>query len=462
MLEIKKNDSQIDEIIKDDDRVYEDLIKELNERGEDNTYELFINYYKKAYQKDFQEQVKEGLLELEDEMDFASLNKDKEIEKEDMSDEKKFKQSLKEKAYTSYYENVFIQYAILLERALDEENGEGKFSITDKQGTELVLYEKYLQNIDRICKNNNINLDNIDSVKSIKEKAKEDINRKKEAIRYKNNKDIKGINEINQRRNEIAKSLDDISISMNGGNTRDFDSKIKELREEYMKLTYELRTQEPTLEQIEIEAKTEQENQDFATRTYGVNNEIANEYSKGVNVEDRSKDLSGESKDTTNKAMEYKIEQTRNTTIQAEEMLKSAEEAVRNCSFEDVVKYMNIADMYISSEQTSKEQVKSEKTVTTKDDMDKQLDEKEQKNKGEEEASKQIRGIDDKKEEKYDNSIYGQCRDPKNIASDKEQLQAYYLEQIEKRRQQINGVEKENKQAAKETDIDYVRTINRR
>ncbi len=462
MLEIYSGDENNNKNSKE----YEELMEKLKEHGKDNTYEIFMEYYKKHYGLDFQEQVSKDLPVIQDEGDFEGLNKNIELKKQekenkinekDISDEKKFKQTLREKVYTNYYEHVFKQYAALLDRALREQSEREDFSISDKQGTELVLYEKYLQDLDIICKNNNINLNENDSIKSAKKQLKADVDKRKKTIEHKNNTDIEQIDKINQRRNQIAKRLDDISFSMNGGSSKDYEYEIKQLRKEYIDLTYRLRTQEPTLEQIELQATRKEKNQEYAVRTYGSNNELANEYSIGVNVEDSRKDFSGSSKDTTNKAMEYKVNQTQNTTIQAEEMLESAEEAIKDGNFDDADKYINISDMYSSSEQVSQEQVKENKETTTKKDLDKQLQSKEDKNKGEQETSKTIRGIE---EDNKDNSIYDECRN--NVANEEEQKKLYYLEQIEKRRNQIRGIEKENKESADKTDIDYVRVINKR
>lgn len=470
VLEIKTNYSEDEknEIIKGDDKSYEKLMSELNERGEDNTYKLFVDYYKRVYRTDFEEQIKEGLSEFENDKNIKNLEEEKgtdNIEKE-TPDEDNFKNELKEKVYANYYEMVFEQYSFLLINSLNEQKNRGKFSITDKQGTELVLYERYLQNLDAMCKNNNVNLYRNDDIKKVKEDLNIKVNKLKGSIEYNNNKDIDNIRKINSRRNEISKRLDDISISMNSGSNLDYSYEIESLRKEYMDLTYRLRIQEPTLEDIELQARTEEKNQEFAQRTYGDNNEIANMYSVGINIDDQRKYQSGDSKDPTKNAMETKTMQTDYTNNQAQEMLRSAKEAVKSGNYKDVEKYLNVADMYISGEETSREQIDEGINTSTVKDVDKSWNEKEKSNDADEKSEMKIRGIDKSKDnleedkKKDENSIYSLCRDPKNLASNEEQLKLYYLEQIAKREDRIKGIEKENEKSAKKTGIDYVRVRN--
>lgn len=477
MLEIKdeniknENFDEMAEMIKGDDREYEKLMQELKKRGEDNTYQLFIEYYKGMYGKNFEEELRENLPKMDNEKDFNSLTKsrvnakniDEKESKEKLesasNDEKSFKQKLKESTYIGYYENIFTRYMAIMQEALEEQRYNRAFSISDNQGTKLVLYEKTLNDINRICKSNNIDLDGNENVKKMKDNFREEIKKSKDIVSYNNEKDIKEIGKINSRRNQIAKRIDDITISKNGGSRKDYNYELNELRKEYMQLTYRLRVQKPTLEKMELDAKSKQETEEFAYRTYGTNNTIANEFGSGVTKDEKGTTLSGESLDKTNNAMEQKIGQNDNISKQANDLLDSAKMAVKDGNFEDAMEYIKTADeLYISPSKSSQEAVKQKSPDSTKTQVEKDIDEKEKQVKKDDENIKDKNQIGKKTTKNITGyTVYDECRDPKNIANEEEMKKNYFYELIEDRKNQINGIKKENEKSAQESGIQYER-----
>lgn len=168
--------------------------------------------------------------------------------------------------YKSVLEDYYRLKQNIQESGWDSQIATGSLSTTDKIGTELVLYEKYLKDIDERYKNVT-GIDIIrddDEIKKFEEELVIHDEKNETAILNKNDDNMSQIIDVYERRNSLATEIANLSSKANIMDTEKFNQQMDILQNEYTKLSAKLYNLTPN--PLDVEKNIEQMNKDESYR----------------------------------------------------------------------------------------------------------------------------------------------------------------------------------------------------
>ena len=411
----EKMEEILDEILQENISVetFQEVAARSLETAEyDKVNQLLLQHYNKKVGYNFQDAVRQELklmvnekmlskLEKTDDLDKAREEQANEIGNEENIDKdtlEKATKSMNEKnkenqkrtqemdfraeLMKQVYIEEFKKYSNMLYKMKERQAYNRELTVGDKEGTELVLYEKYLITLQAnykgyagLKKLDEKDLNEVEEIKKLKEKAGYDLGKTEEYIDSKVNKRLNNVKELYQKRQKIARKLSEITDDkILQQNPTEFKKQMDYYQEEYRKLTYEMRIQDPTLETYEQMIAMEQENKEFSQRENGVNSELG--FASGYSDKQKDIDIKMHNKNIESKVgkMGYKDDvAVKNAT---RDLIKEA--AVRLEQTEDYAKveeYLQSAEdmLGIKDNENKEAEGKQEKVSNQKPDkyMDK-------------------------------------------------------------------------------------------
>lgn len=249
----------------------------------DDVNRMLIEYYDKKQgtydiQKSLQESFVEGAMEKLQEReekkaledldlpDDVSENVKKEalerVKKEGKSKELT-EEDLKSELYKAIYEEVFEKYSVLMDKIKDKQIREGSLTVGDKEGTELIIYERYLVGIEMANhKIGGTRFSDDPRISELRKSFKERFDQKQKQVDDVTRESIDELKHLYEEKNEIAEQIEYYTINSHLVSKEKTDA----LREKYFSLSYEIREQEPTLEEYSSQIDELEKNRDFAER----------------------------------------------------------------------------------------------------------------------------------------------------------------------------------------------------
>lgn len=347
------------------DRTNEMLLRYYNEKTGDDFQKglkeiLGIEAYKKlkkklkAHGKDIDENEKEEQIRDMSEEAF----KDEEVSKEDKERaikkvEKEAKSDsdveldFKAELMKSVYEEAFERYENILTKYKNIQLREESMTVGDREGTELVLSEKYLRNIEKNyskyarAKGLDVkNLDEDDNIRAKKEKLESDMKKLTKANDLKIEDNIQRIRILLSRRNEVAEKMLEISENRESMSPEQFKASMDYYQQQYFDLTVEMRSQDPTLEMYQQDIRQENENIEYSNMSIGARNDkiVAGSYQErkdevpniGDNNIEQIQDITQDFGTTSKEAIDELIEDAQDALDKgdldhATEIIESAE-----------------------------------------------------------------------------------------------------------------------------------------
>ena len=387
LFEQKRN--EIQEILKKEyDLMQSDKSNEINLEPKDRYVETASQAIIKAYNKrekgDIQSELRAYLEPTMLEKVKASLdgqdidkikeNEQRELEKEissvegegisvDGNTKKEIKKSIEERENTKETQEVNLRAEVLkamykttleeyyrLKLNLQEGyNGQlktGDISVGDKQGTKLVLYEKYLRDIDQrykgVAKSYIIGDD--PDIKKFEEKLEKRTLYNEKNVIEKAQDNVEDIQRLYDERNDIAMRIAWLSENAGVMDPQKFDSQMDELQEEYVQASAKLHAISPSPAELKKSIEERGEDEKFRAKQLGVREmqhdkrlgvaakEVEND-EKVFDVVDDMKEQSYESSNIIVSAVDsvyesYLEAEERGNYEKAEELLQSLEEMV--------------------------------------------------------------------------------------------------------------------------------------
>lgn len=418
MLNIKTNkhvelEKELNEILDKNISVetfQETAVRTLETSEYDKVNSILLDYYNKKVGYDFQESLKAQLKLMVNERVLSKLDSTEDLEKSheeqineigskenvDKDTLHKAKENIKEneenkksnqefdlraELMKQVYIEEFKKYSNLLYKMKERQADKRMLTIGDIQGTELVLYEKYLITLQANYKGyasmqklDEKDLNEIEEIKKLKDKAEYDLGKKEEYIDSKVNIRLNNVKELYLKREEIAKKISEITDDkiLQSDNER-FKKEMDFYQEEYRKLTYEIRVQDPTLETYEQMIAIEQENKEFSQRENGVNSELG--FASGYTDKQKDIDIKMHEKSIESKAqnMEYRDDiVVRNAT---KDLIKEA--SVRLDQTEDydkVEEYLQSAEDMLGIKENEDKEAKGEQEKISNAKLDNYMD----------------------------------------------------------------------------------------
>ena len=349
------------------------------------------------------------------------------------------------------YIEEFKKYAELLYKLKERQAYDRNLTIGDKQGTELVLFEKYLMNLEASYKgyanSKNLtdkNLNDYKEIKEIKEKLAYDLGKKEEYIDNKVNVRMNIFKEIYQKRQEIAKKISEIADNkMLKNNPERFKKEMDYYQEEYRKITYEIRVLDPTLEEYQEMIRVEQENKDFAKRELGINSQVG--FSTGYSDNQKEIDESMVKKSIESKSinMEYKDNTIVKNTV--DDLIREASTRInQNIRYDEVEEYLQQAEDMLSINENENKEAKKKQNKISNEKLDKYMDKKVS-GKTDEEIRKEEKNAKNPSNYESPFTVRNECNDTKvkeNDLNKKLELKER-LRKIQEKRNQIFGKQKD-------------------
>lgn len=389
------------------DRTNEMLLKYYNEKNGDDLQStlkiiLGIGAYKKLMKRyklhgknidgnEKEEQIRDMSKEVFEDEKVDDMTKERAIKKVEQEEKADSTESLDFKAelMKAVYEEAFERYDSLLTKYKNIQLREESMTVGDKEGTELVLYEKYLKNMEKkyakYARSKGLDIKELDQDKDIKakkEKLENDMKKITKSNDLKVEDNILRINILLDRRNQIAEKMLEISENRESMSPEQFKSSMDYYQQEYFDLTVEMRSQDPTLEMYQQDISQENENIEYSNRTIGARSDkiVAGSYqemdyeNKKEDVGDRNinqiQDMSQDFGKTSQKVVSELIEDAQDALekgdlVHATEVIESAEVISfgREVSYDDSsddVENINNEEMKEKIDETQKEDQKED------------------------------------------------------------------------------------------------------
>lgn len=258
--------------------------------------------------------------------------KDKNVEE----NEENLRQVVLKAMYKSVLEEYYRLKQNVQETGWNSQIATGDISTTDKIGTELVLYEKYLKDIDdryrAVAKVDIIRDD--EEIRDFEESLVIHDEKNESAILNKNEDNLSQIMEVYEERNSIATEITNLSSKANLMDNQEFNKQMNALQNEYVKLSAKLYNLNPN--PLEIEESIQQRNKDekFRDREIGTRYQITHARGLGLKATSRIEENDirvGENVENTNKQIvESDSEQKRSIDV----IIESYEEAESRGNYE--------------------------------------------------------------------------------------------------------------------------------
>ena len=227
------------------------------------------------------EQIREVAKETQDEEESIDDETKKRAEnkiKKDKSKEGLSKNELKAELMKAVYMDVFERYEKALIDYKKVQERKEMATIGDREGTEIILYERYLQKLEKNYANfaraNGVDMKDID--------ADEDIKKKKEMFaktigEYDDINDqnveqnLKRVDELTKKRDYYAGKLAEIIENKDNMSHVEFHNSLQSYNDLYIEATLELNSIKPSLGMYQQNLETEKENMEFYEREIGFN-----------------------------------------------------------------------------------------------------------------------------------------------------------------------------------------------
>lgn len=377
----------------------------------DKTNNLLLKYYNEKNQNDFEKELKATLTvgaykKIKKKLDGVNKEEQEEqirdISKEALAGEqvdqdieeraiKKVKEEIeageevdiKAEVMKAVYEEAFEKYATLLEKYKMAQLREESLTVGDKEGTELVLYEKYLLNLER-------SYSNYASKKGLEVKSLFDdpqIKAKKEKLEYEMKKitrsndmavsdNLQRIKVLSDRRNYLAEEMSKLAQNRKNMSPEQFRQSMDYYQQQYFEVTIDIRAQDPTLEEYRAQIEQENENIEYSDREIGVrsDNIIAGNY---VEKDEIGSDVLGE--ENIEEIEEIDEEYAESSKDAVEDLVKEAKEALQYGDLkraEEVIESAeSIAFGRALSHRESSEEEPKETEEQIKDDLEENYEE---------------------------------------------------------------------------------------
>jgi len=401
-----------------------DVEKIASNSSFDRNNEILLKYYNEKTGNDFQEGLREELgikvaEKLKKKLDNKKINdKQKEEQIRDMSreafEEEQVDKDIQERVIKKVekendlsqkevdfkaelmkgvYEEAYERYSSILEKYKRQQLREESMSIGDKEGTELVLYEKYLSNIEKkyssYAKSKGLEENHIEDDKNIKE-IKEKLRTNMKSMTRSNDEhiedNIQRIKILSDRRNAIAEKMVEISENRDNMSPANFKATMDYYQQQYFAITVEMRSQDPTLEMYQQQLMQENENIDYSNRTIGGRNDniVAGSYQEIDSYGNEKEDLGDQNVKAINE-----ITQDYSTSVETnvDDLIVEAQEAVNSGDLEHAIEVIESAEaITFGYEISAKDQAENE-TNPTDDQAKEQIDKNKDKDSEKEENS---------------------------------------------------------------------------
>ena len=240
--------------------------------------------------KEIDEEVKDKEIEKETKEIAKQENltrEDEEKIKEEAKDEKQLTSNdIKALAIKTIYENTLDEYHRLREDLYTGYNGQvktGNLTNGDKMDTKLIMYQRYLRNLDMQYKGYTGYIITQDD-EALKEKenkyfTKEQMNEK--SVYQKTEKNLDRVSKLNEELNSIADDIARISQNSAIMSPEQFETSMNNLQEQYKEKTLELRALDPNMVELSREINEKEKNDIVQERLVGQGYENL-KYKKGV------------------------------------------------------------------------------------------------------------------------------------------------------------------------------------
>jgi len=420
MLSIKTENEQKIEIVLEEildknvsvETFQETAARSLETAEYDKVNSLLLDYYNKNQGYEFQDSLKQQLKLMVNEKVLAKLDDSKDLEKskdeivnqigneenidkdtlekakknlDDKNKDEKQKEDqefdLRAEIMKQVYIEEFKKYSTLLYRLKEMQVYNHDLTVGDKQGTELVLYEKYLTNLENSYRayagtnklEEKVLNDNID-VKDLKEKLAYDVDKKETNIDYKVNKKINNFKELYVKRQEIAKEISEITDNESlKSDSEKFKKRMDYLQDEYRNLTYEMRVQDPTLDEYQEMISIEKENKEFAIKELGIDEELgfaAGYSNKQIEIDKKMIQNSTEKKVIT---MEQKDNITVRNTV--DDLIRETTLLIdEDIDYDKAEEYLQSVEDMLGIYENQKDEAKGDQEKVSNEKLDKHMD----------------------------------------------------------------------------------------
>lgn len=490
----KEMQKALDEILEENVSVetFQEMAARSLENAEiDKVNSMLLDYYNKKVGYNFQDSLRQQLKLMVNEKVLVKLNDNEDLEKskEDKvsevgneenvdkdtlekaskkMDEKEKEESKQKNDSQEYnfraelmkqvYIEEFKKYSDLLYRLKERQAYDRDLTIGDKQGTELVLYERYLMNLEaryrgyaNLNKLDEKTLNDNEEIKELKEKLACDLGKKEEYIDSKVEIRLNNFREMYQKRQEIAKKISEITDDkLLQQNPQKFKQEMDRYQEEYRKITYEMRVQDPTLEQYQEMIKIEQENKGFAQRKLGINSEVGFESGYSEKQKDIDEKLIKNSTEARTVNMGYKDDNTVKNTL--EDLIReSATRINQDERYEQAEQYIEQAEDMLGIYENEKIEAKGKQTKISNQKLDKYMDKKIS-GKNDKEISDEQKNLKDPSNYEDPFTLKKECNDTKiddNDLNKKLKLK----ERLKRVQEKYNEMYHNQKKDEKENDI---------
>lgn len=249
----------------------------------DDTSKMLIEYYdKKQGNSDIQAELAanfatggmEKLQEREQERNLKNLDlpegvdektKQEALEKlqKEGKTEELTEEELQSEIYKAIYEEVFAEYSKLMMQVKTKQIEEGSLTVGDKEGTKLVIYERYLTGIE--MENHKLGgrrFSDDPRISKLREEFKKDFDEKQKQVDDVTREGIDDLKKLYDEKNEISEEIQYFTLNPHLATPE----QMRALRERYKEISFEIREQDPSLEEYSKQVDQLEENQKFAER----------------------------------------------------------------------------------------------------------------------------------------------------------------------------------------------------
>lgn len=418
---VKENNKDIDKVLDEilnENITVEDFQNIAARSLETNEYEkinaLLLDYYNKANKTDFQSNLKQQLKLMVNEKILSKLtnSKDLEKEKERKIDEESKKilseENVDEKTLDNAKENVkqrkdgisdnekefdlraeimkqvyieeFKIYSNKLYKMKEQQAEKRELTVGEKNGTELVLHEKYLVNLEKkyiaYAKNNKLSEKTLNDNKEIfelKDKLEYQLGKKEEYIDDKVGYRLNNFRDLYNRREKMSKELSElVNSNLSKENPIEFKKKMDYYQEEYRKITYKIRAQDPSLQLYRNQIEIEQENKEFAYENVSEELQFQSGYSdKQVEIDKNDVKYSDEKRIMENTR---KDDQVIKSTL--DEIVRKYNDLIYLGKFDEAEECLQSAEDMVGLRDNEKMEADGKYEKVSNEKLDKYMDEK--------------------------------------------------------------------------------------
>lgn len=190
-------------------------------------------------------------------------------------------EELQSEIYKAIYESVFQEYSKLMMQIKTRQIEEGSLTVGDKEGTQLVIYERYLNGIEMA--NHKIGGERFSDdprISELRKEFKEEFDEKQKRVDDVTREGIDELKKLYDEKNEIANDMQFFTVNPHLVTPE----QMKSLRERYKEVSFKIREQDPSLEEYSRQIDQMEENQKFAERE-GIENSSTDRDVAGMSMD---------------------------------------------------------------------------------------------------------------------------------------------------------------------------------